>query len=341
MGIAELKKQSGKETYRRHYRIGGITIQLEADLPILDTTFLPVFKLFEVEGPGEDTITVRHHFSFSGLNHHDLEEEVYRRPPWLIYRSGDSWVYVGISGVRFGSMERLLRLTGDRFRSLVGRSSLFELPAPKNLSQLARQRHVHMMATSDRNDSFFRIYNRSKRLFHKGNLTSLTLFPTDQILLARVLASMEGCYIHAAGIELDGKGMLFVGHSEAGKSTMVNMLQNRARIFCDDRIIVRRAARGFRIHGTWSHGDVEEVYPGSAPLSSVFFLEQAGENRLIPIESQQEKIVRLLACLIKPLVTAGWWDRTLTLVEKMVQEVPFHVLKFDKSGRVLDLLRGL
>ena len=46
----------------RYYQCGGITFQVISDLPIQDTTFQPKFKLFEVEGPGDDTITIRHHF---------------------------------------------------------------------------------------------------------------------------------------------------------------------------------------------------------------------------------------------------------------------------------------
>jgi hypothetical protein len=129
-----------------------------------------------------------------------------------------------------------------------------------------------------------------------------------------------------------------VGHSEAGKSTIVTMLKDRAEILCDDRMIVRRWENGFRIHGNWSHGDVPEISANSAPLTAIMFLEQSAQNRLIPLNDKKEVIKKLLACLIKPLVTADWWEKILTLAEKIVQEVPCYMLQFDKSGGVVNLL---
>ena len=45
--------------------------------------------------------------------------------------------------------------------------------------------------------------------------------------------------------------------------------------------------------------------------------------------------------MIKPLVTADWWEKTLDLVGQMAREVPVYRLRFDKSERVLDALRPL
>lgn len=297
-------KDNWRKNHRRYYQIGGITMQVESDLPITDATFHPKFKLFQADRQGEDTITIRHHFSLPDLKGQDLGKEVYRKPPWAIYRKGNSWIYVGISPT-----------AGDK--------------------------HIHRMAVFNHDHTRARIYNEREETFRKGGLHSLTLFPTDQILLAWVLADREGCYLHSSGVVLEGKGLLFVGHSEAGKSTMVTMLKDKAEILCDDRMIVRRWQEGFRVHGTWSHGDVPEVSAGSAPLRAILFLEKARENRLISLDDRQEVIGRLLACLIKPFVTADWWDRMLSLVEKLAREVPCYSLRFDKSGRVVDLLRRL
>jgi len=119
------------------------------------------------------------------------------------------------------------------------------------------------------------------------------------------------------------------------------MLKNKAQILFDDRIIVRRQQGEFKIYGTWSHGEVPEVSPNFAPLKAILFLEQARENRLIPLDDKKEVVRKLLACLIKPLVTAEWWKKMFTLVERIAQEVPCYSLHFDKSGRIVDLLKRL
>jgi len=287
--------------HRRYYECGGITIQVESDLAITDSTFHPKFKLFEVQGPGEDTISIRHHFSLPDISDWELGEEIYRRPPWAIYRRDSSWLYLGIPST-------------------------------------AENKHLHRVVVFNHDHTRAEIYNPHKNIFYNENLHALTLFPTDQILLAQVLADRQGCFLHSSGVVLKGKGLLFAGHSEAGKSTIVTMLKDQAEILCDDRMIVRRWEDRFRIHGNWSHGDVPEVSAASAPLAAIMFLEQASKNRLIPLDDKKEVVIKLLACLIKPLVTADWWKKMLTLVEKMAREVPCYTLQFDKNGGVVDLL---
>jgi hypothetical protein len=119
------------------------------------------------------------------------------------------------------------------------------------------------------------------------------------------------------------------------------MLQDKAKVLCDDRIIVRRWPKGFKIHGTWSHGDVPDVSSEASPLQAILFLKQDRKNRLIPIDRKQVAVGSLLACLIKPFVTAGWWEQMLALVDQMAHKIPCYSLHFTQDGEVIDLLRHL
>ncbi len=83
--------------HTRYFEIAGITVKVESDLPITDSTFEHKFEQFRVDGPGEDTISIRHHFGLPELDCDDLGEQVYRKPPWAIYRKGASWIYLGIA----------------------------------------------------------------------------------------------------------------------------------------------------------------------------------------------------------------------------------------------------
>jgi len=286
---------------RRFYRIAGITIQIDSDLPITDRTFKPKFRLFEVEGPGEDTIFIRHCFSLPSLEGMELGSKVYDRAPWMIYKKDDGWVYLGV-----------VREDGER--------------------------HVYQAAFFSPDYSRARIHSEREEIYRMGGLHSLTLFPTDQILLSQVLADREGCFIHSSGVKMKENGCLFVGHSDAGKSTMAGMLADRAEVLCDDRVVVRKWEEGFRIHGTWSHGDIPEVSASSAPLKALFFLEQAQENRVIPLGGGDGQAGRLLSCLIKPLVTAEWWKKMIALAEQISAQVPCYILRFDRSGGAAGLI---
>lgn len=172
-------------------------------------------------------------------------------------------------------------------------------------------------------------------------MRSLTSMQTDQIFLGQVLADREGAFFHSSAVVLNGKGILFVGHSEAGKSTMARMLESHAQILCDDRIIVRKWPDGFWIHGTWSHGEISTVSPDGAPLAAICFLEKADENRLIPVSDTSERRKRLYPCLVRALETAYWWERMLDMITSLSKEVPCYRLRFDQSGDAVNLLASV
>jgi MoaA/NifB/PqqE/SkfB family radical SAM enzyme len=302
-------KENWRAHHRRYFRIAGITLQVDSDLPIDDRTFHEKFKAFRVEGPGEDTVTIRHHFELPSLTGKDLGLEMYRKPPWAIYRQNGSFIYLGIS--------------------------------PR-----ADDPTLHRVATVNRDHTRARIYNDREEPWRKGALHSLTMFPSDQILIARLLADRQGFYLHSAGAILDGAGVLFVGHSEAGKSTTTRLLMEagaagnmQVEILCDDRNIVRRGDDGWRVFGTWSHGDVPVVSGKDAPLRAICFIEKGNENTLTPLTDRKEIRRRLLACVIRPFVTADWWNKTLDLVERMSGETPCHVMRLDRSGEIVGKLR--
>ncbi len=291
--------------YRKYFHLAGMTLQVDSELPFRVDTFAPKFDLFAIDAPGDDIIEISHHFSLPKET--DFGRQKYKRPPWTIFQKGDQWVYLLETSV--GS-------------------------ADSNIRQISFVSFDHT-----------RVKNYNGALLHKaflqGRLDSLTMTPTDQILFARLLADRDGCYLHSDGINMDGKGFLFVGHSGAGKSTIATLLQDKAEILCDDRMIVRKWPEGYVIHGNWSHGTLPIVSANAAPLRALFFLEQAEENSILPIDNRMDSISRLLGCLIKPMVTREWWEKMLTLIEDIADTVPCYRLRFDKSGKIYDVLQKL
>jgi MoaA/NifB/PqqE/SkfB family radical SAM enzyme len=293
-----------KRNNRRYYRIAGITVEVESDLPFKDDTFDSKFRKFQVDCADAEMISIKHHFVLPDLNSENLGQEVYRKAPWAIYRKGRSWIYLGISAdTQDPSLHRVVIFNDD-----------------------------HTLA---------KIYNSGSKGFLKGGLGSLTLFSSDQILLARVLADRNACYLHSAGMILDGKGLLFVGHSRAGKSTTVKMLMGRGEILCDDRNIVRRWPEGFKVHGSWSHGEVPIVSSSSAPLNAIFLLRKSDKNKFTVLEDRKVIIQMLMGCLVKPLVTADWWHKNISMLEEMVRSIPCYQMEFDKSGEIVLELQNL
>ena len=299
-------KEEWQSRHRRYFEIAGITIRVESHLPLDEIRFAPSLQPFEVEGPGKDLVTLRHVFGMPDAKPKDLGILLYRRLPWAIYRRGESIIYTNPSpGSRNTRFERLAVFDSDYSHGVIYSSA-----------------------------------EQESRIRSQG-FPNLTLFVTDQILIAQLLALRRGCYIHAAGAILDGQGLLFVGHSEAGKSTVTRLLQGHAEILCDDRMIVRDWPEGFRIHGTWSHGEIPEVSASSAPLRGILFLSKSTDNHIKPMHDRNRIAQRLLACLIKPLCTREWWEQSLGVVERTVQHVPCYEMRFDRSGEIVPYLREL
>jgi hypothetical protein len=305
--------------YVRYYEIAGITVQVESDLPIVDSTFDKKFELFRAGTAGQDTVLLRHHFGFAhlprGVRRRPVGKAVFSRAPWAIYRVTEEWLYHGL--------------------------------APGGTSP-------YMIAVFSSDHAVGDVYHPAgyKRTWLQGHLHSLTTFPTDQIFLARLLADRQGCFLHSSGLIVDGKAFVFVGHSDAGKSTTANLLRTRlpgrAELLCDDRNIIRYWPDGFRggppgvyLHGTWSHGDIPDVSSASAPLRAVLFLKQDKDNELLPIVDRKEIWPRLLATLIKPVVTADWWQKEINALDILIENVPCYIMCFDKSGHITRHLESL
>lgn len=282
----------------RYYQFAGFTIRVMSDLPILAQTFQEKFRKFRLDAPSDDMVTLHHHFSFPTGVEIPQGREIYHTHPWAVDLLPDAMHYRGI---------------------------------------MPETNELFCYASFDIEHRHGDIYHPNDALYRHGDWHALSLFATDQIWLAHALIPRQACYLHSAGMVMDGHGMLFLGHSGAGKSTTLTMLRNHGELLCDDRNVVRRWPEGFRVHGTWSHGDLPDVSPNSAPLRGLFFLEQAPVNAIVPL-SRTETMRRLLLLVIKPAVTASWMERVVTLLEQLCDEVPAYRLQLDKSGAVAGML---
>ena len=285
-------------SYHLIFKIGGIALSIDSDLPLEKETFASKFQLFRYDDGKDNEVTIHHRCGLPKIR--DWGEEVYQRAPWIIYETPSGYIYK-------------MFIEGDDQSLLVA------------------------IFNKDHTESHIYKGKNYVQAFKRGNLTSLLCFPTDQILFARLLADRSGIILHGSGLIFKEKGYLFVGHSDAGKTTLVKIFHHHARILNDDRMIVRKENNSFYLYGTPWHGDLSLVAPDRVPLKAIFFLNQAKENR-IERTGGLEAFKRLYGCTIKALVTGGWAKNALDVCQDLSREVPCYHLYFDKTEGVISTI---
>jgi MoaA/NifB/PqqE/SkfB family radical SAM enzyme len=294
--------------HRRYFEIADLSIQVDSDRPLGKREFVDQLDHFKRSAPGSDLIRLQHHYGLPKVTTKDLGTLIFNQAPWQVYKKENGFIYICYIG------------------------------------EPAEQRWLHLTTfNNEHNDGH--VYNNPDFFMPGVTHNSLAHFITDQLWIAQLLSHRQGFYLHSTGLIMNGQGMLFVGHSEAGKSTTTRMLAAKATVLCDDRNIVRYRSDGWRVYGTWSHGEIPVVSDYQAPLRAIFFIEKSQENRIVPLAASDEKKRRLLPCVVRPVITADWWERTLPLVSRLAESVPCYIMYFDKSGDIVpqieELMRSL
>ena len=297
---------------KRYFQIAGITICLEADLDLDATTFNPALLPFSVDGVGEDNIVLQRYFEIPDMGKYDLGNEIFRNLPWAIYEN---------------------KFIGHHYYQGI-------LPE-------GYENSMWCFADFSYDFSLGKIYFRpyTKELIINKGWRNLTSFPSDGIWITQFLSDRSALYMHSAAAIINGNGLMFIGRSEAGKTTTIQMLQ-KARdrngasvvILCDESNIARRWSNGWRVHGTWSHGEESEVSALSAPLKAIFILKQDQTNTIAPLSDQSQIIKHLLSTMFRPVMTKSWWMKELNIIDLLVKEIPVYDMHFDKSGQIIPIL---
>jgi MoaA/NifB/PqqE/SkfB family radical SAM enzyme len=300
---------SWRENHTKYFEVAGINIKLISPLNVNTIPWQNRFEAFSVNGPGKDNIVIRHYFFIPDLTDNDFGEIVYKGPTWVISWKNSRWYYRAINQMD-GKLWKLLIFSEDYSRLVV-----FHLPENRQMRQ-------------------------------DFGYNSLTGCPTDQILLCPLLPDRQAVLLHSAAAIINGKGLVFLGHSSAGKSTTMELIKSakrtyglQAEVLCDDRNIIRKWADGWRVHGTWHHGSTPDVSSKSAPLAGVFFIKKDSVNEISKISERMHIWKELLSKLIRSMVTKEWWSKEMEILEHLLDsDIPFYDMRFDKSGKIVQYL---
>ncbi len=165
-------------------------------------------------------------------------------------------------------------------------------------------------------------------------------YPLPEVHMINLLSQGDGVLVHACAVKDGDRGLLFTGTSGAGKSTTAELWnsQGNAAILSDDRVIIRKHEGRFWIYGTPWHGTAGCGSPEAVPLTRIYFLKQALENKLLalkPVNAYTKMLVRSFPTYWN---SAGM-DFTLGFLDELVQEVPCFELGFVPDNSVVDFVR--
>jgi len=177
-----------------------------------------------------------------------------------------------------------------------------------------------------------------------GSSWSLTrlMRPFGELLMVNLLGQGHGALLHALGVSDRGRGLLFVGASGAGKTTLSELYRahgDDVTILSDERVIVTRRAGQFWLSGTPWPGGGFMVSPDTVPLREIFFLEHGPRNAMIA-----DTPLRLYALLFQQMFLAFWnreaLEWAMALADDLVRALPAHRLSFVNDASVIEFLDG-
>ncbi len=169
-------------------------------------------------------------------------------------------------------------------------------------------------------------------------------------LLVLRLCRQGGLVFHGAAVDVDGHGVLFLGISGTGKSTLSRLFDAAgATVLTDERPVLRQwpapgsgealPAAAFRVYGSpWpsSAGFARNAW---APLRRVYFIEHGETDRVTPL-TPREAFNRLIQVATIPWQDPEILDPCLETVGRLLQSMPCAVLSFRPTPAVVEVIRA-
>ncbi len=130
--------------------------------------------------------------------------------------------------------------------------------------------------------------------------------------------------VHSSAVIADGGGYLFVGPSEAGKST-VAACSSAYQVINDEMNLIHLTDNGPFVEGTLFNGTYKEKKAGKAPLRAIFTLSHQAHHKVVPTYLP-DAVTTLAAELVPQL---GLSD------DINPQTIPIQV---DTAAKILDIV---
>lgn len=158
-------------------------------------------------------------------------------------------------------------------------------------------------------------------------------YPLEQPLIIARLAFLSGMVLHASCVMIHGRGVLFVGQSGRGKTTLARLCRSHgATILNDERNIIRTLNNTLQVSSSPWHGEENEVHPDCVPLAAVCFIRHATQNSLTPLHPSAAAALLLQHAFIPVFLPQGM-ELLADLAGNVLQQVPAYDCAFTPDER--------
>ncbi|MEA2060002.1 MAG: hypothetical protein U9P10_05690 [Thermodesulfobacteriota bacterium] len=296
-------------TYIKYYKTAGITFSVKSDIPITEDTFHPKFKLFEVDAPGDDNVTINHHFyvpkKLLNCLNPNKSKKVFTNEFLSVHKTNNMWIYNQKASTRFNIKYNAIVIFNDEHT----KGDVY---------------------TNDLNETSY----------SEEHIGSLVLFGGDHYLLANILSYRQGFLLHANGLAFNDRGILLIGKSGAGKTTLSNMLrQSGFSLVADDRVVLQKIESKYYLIGSWCHGSNVAVTNKKVLLEKIFFLKKSQKNKIITETSTHERLKQFSSSIVRPFGDQEKWKNILNNMEKIVKHHFFYSIYFNLSKNICTVLK--
>lgn len=164
-----------------------------------------------------------------------------------------------------------------------------------------------------------------------------------KMLIANLVSLYNGVMIHACGIKIEDSGIIFIGDSGSGKSTIAKLWRRKYdnSILSDECIIIRKIKKHFYIFGTPWHSDVREVNNGPVPLRGIFFIKHAKNNTVTPKNSINAVSSLLFSNSHITILDQLEIKHRLQFFDELINEIPCYELGFVPNNEVIKIIRDV